>query len=143
VEITSSRVFTVPRDRLFAMFSEPDELAEWWGPSGFTNTFHEFDFRPGGKWRFTMHGPDLKDHENQKTFIEIREPERIVFDHSASTHSFRMTMDYEPVGDGRYTRLVWRMDFKDGPANEGFRDFITVANEQNFDRLEARLKSKP
>jgi uncharacterized protein YndB with AHSA1/START domain len=143
MEIINTRVFAAPRERLFAMFSDPGELTEWWGPSGFTNTFHEFDFRPGGRWRFTMHGPDLKDYENEKTFIEIVEPQRIVFDHFEPMHGFRMTMDYEPVGDGEYTKLTWQMDFADGAGNEKFRDLITVANEQNFDRLEARLRGKP
>jgi uncharacterized protein YndB with AHSA1/START domain len=142
MEITSTRVFPVPRERLFAMFSDPAELVHWWGPSGFTNTFHEFDFRPGGKWRFTMHGPDLKDYENEKTFVEVAEPERIVFDHFEPMHTFRMTMTYEPLADGRATRLTWRMAFEDGAGNEKFRDFIATATEQNFDRLEARLPAK-
>jgi uncharacterized protein YndB with AHSA1/START domain len=142
MEIVNTRIFPVPRERLFAMFSDPDELAGWWGPSGFTNTFHEFDFRPGGKWRFTMHGPDLKDYENEKTFVEVAKPERIVFDHFETMHGFRMTMSYEPLGEGRATRLTWQMDFKDDSGNEKLKDFIAVANEQNFDRLEARLQAK-
>ena len=142
MEIISTRTFVAPRERLFAMFSDPGELAEWWGPSGFTNTFQEFEFRPGGKWRFTMHGPDLKDYENEKTFLEIVAPERIVFDHTEPMHSFRMSMDYEPLADGSATKLTWRMNFEDGASNEKFRDFISIANEQNFDRLEARLKTK-
>lgn len=141
MEITNTRVFVAPRERLFAMFSNPGELAEWWGPSGFTNTFHEFDFRPGGKWRFTMHGPDLQNYENEKTFVEIVEPERVVFDHFEPMHGFRMTMQYEPLGNGRYTRLTWRMNFADSSESKKLRDFITVANEQNFDRLEARLQN--
>ena len=124
------------------MFSDPGELAEWWGPSGFTNTFHEFEFRPGGKWRFTMHGPDLKDYENEKTFLEIVEPERIVFEHTEPMHGFRMSMDYEPLADGSATKLTWRMNLEDGASNEKFRDFISIAKEPNFDRLEAHLNTK-
>jgi uncharacterized protein YndB with AHSA1/START domain len=140
MEILSSRIFAVPPARLFGMFGDPSRLCAWWGPSGFTCTFHEFDFRPGGKWRFTMHGPDRKDYENEKTFVEIVEPERIVFDHSEPMHSFRMTMDYSPLAEGKATRLTWRMAFEEGAGNEKFRDFIAVANEQNFDRLEAQLQ---
>ena len=46
-EIVSSRVFKIGRDLLFNAWSDPQFLARWWGPKGFTNTFHEFDFRQG------------------------------------------------------------------------------------------------
>lgn len=56
-EIVSSRIFTSPRELVFKAWSDPDHLKNWWGPAGFTNTFEAFDFRPGGRWRFVMHGP--------------------------------------------------------------------------------------
>lgn len=49
-EIISSREFGVPRERVFRAWTTPDLLARWWGPHGFTNTFHECDVRPGGTW---------------------------------------------------------------------------------------------
>ena len=137
-EVVGTRVFAVSRERLFGMFADPGKLAQWWGPAGFTNTFHDFDFRPGGKWRLTMHGPDGANYENEKTFVEVIEPERIVVDHFQAMHMFRMTMTYEEVVEG--TRLTWRMVFEDGAANEKFRDFIVAANEENFDRLEAMFE---
>ena len=88
-----------------------------------------------------MQGPDLKNYENEKTFVEIMEPERIVFDHLGPMHTYRMTMDYSPLGNGRATPLTWGMVFEKGAGNEKFRDFIAVANEENFDRLEARLQT--
>ncbi|MGB5026600.1 MAG: SRPBCC domain-containing protein, partial [Saprospiraceae bacterium] len=57
-EIVSSRIFSAHRELVFRAWSEPNHLKNWWGPAGFTNTFNEFDFRVGGKWRFIMHGPD-------------------------------------------------------------------------------------
>ncbi len=51
-EITYVRVFNAPRAMVWSARSNPEHLAQWWGPDGFTNTFHEFDFRPGGHWRF-------------------------------------------------------------------------------------------
>ena len=47
-EIVTTRVFDAPRERMFDAFSDPDWLARWWGPTGFTNTFHEFDFQREG-----------------------------------------------------------------------------------------------
>ena len=60
-EIVSIRVFDFPRELVFNAWTDPEHLVHWWGPKGFTNTFHEFDLRPGGIWRFVMHGPDGRD----------------------------------------------------------------------------------
>ena len=43
-----------PREFVWRAFSEPEHLAQWWGPKGFRNTFHEFDLRPGGHWVFSV-----------------------------------------------------------------------------------------
>ena len=56
-EIVTTRVMDAPRELVFKAWTDPDHLVHWWGPTGFTNTFHEFDLKPGGVWRFVMHGP--------------------------------------------------------------------------------------
>ena len=57
-EFLHSRRIDAPWERVFHAFSDAAHLTRWWGPKGFTSTFHEFDLRPGGRWRFVMHGPD-------------------------------------------------------------------------------------
>lgn len=57
-EIVSVRVVNASREIVFKAWTDPQHLRSWWGPNGFTNTFHEFDLKPEGHWRFTMHGPD-------------------------------------------------------------------------------------
>lgn len=47
-EIVSTRVFDAPREVVFQAFTDPDRLAQWWGPRGFTSTFHEFARSRGG-----------------------------------------------------------------------------------------------
>jgi uncharacterized protein YndB with AHSA1/START domain len=136
-EIVSSRVLAANREEVFRAFSDPGRLAEWWGPAGFTNTFQEFDFRPGGRWRFTMHGPDGNAYEMNKRFTEIVAPEKIVLDHAQSGHDFTMTITLAAQGDR--TAVVWRMHFFDAAEAEKIRAFILQANEQNFDRLAAHL----
>ena len=89
-EIVSTRVFDAPREVVFRAFTDPALLARWWGPKGFTNTFHEFDPRPGGAWRFVMHGPDGTDYPMTKDFVEVVPPERIVLQHIQAMHKFRM-----------------------------------------------------
>ena len=134
-EIISTRVFDVSRDRLFAAFSDPKQLAQWWGPKGFTNTFDEFDFRPGGDWKFTMHGPDGKDYANHTRFIEIVPAERIVYEHIAP--HFRMTITLADAGTG--THMIWCMQFETAEICERFKPICVPANEENFDRLAAFL----
>ena len=136
-EIHSTRVFGVSRERLFEAFRDPSQLARWWGPEGFTNTIDEFDLQPGGKWRFTMHGPDGSDYPNTNVFSEVDPPSRIAFVHDSPVHRFRMTMDFTEDGPG--ARLTWRMEFEDPDEAAKLREFIVTANEQNFDRLEAVL----
>jgi uncharacterized protein YndB with AHSA1/START domain len=47
-EIVITRVFDVPRERVFEAFTDPAQVGHWWGPTGFTTTIHEMDVRPGG-----------------------------------------------------------------------------------------------
>ena len=137
-EIVSTRLINVSCEAVFGAFADPKRLAQWWGPKGFTNTFKEFDLRPGGFWRFVMHGPDGADFSNESTFLEVVKPERIVFQHLEPIHRFETTMTFA-AEDGQ-TRLTWRMLFESADECEKLRNFIADANEQNFDRLEAYLK---
>src|SRR4051812_25308124 len=56
-EIVSIRMFNTDQATLFNAWENPGILSQWWGPKGFTNTFHAFNFTPGGTWNFTMHAP--------------------------------------------------------------------------------------
>lgn len=139
-EIRSSRIFDVSRERLYAEWSDPERLALWWGPRGFSNTFHEFDLRPGGVWRFVMHGPDGTDYPNKSVFDEVVKPERIVFRH-VSGPAFQMTVSFTEQAGG--TLLDWRMLFETAEVCDQVKTFAVDANEQNFDRLAAQLERRP
>ena len=136
-EVVSTRDFSAPRDLVFKAFSDPTWLVHWWGPKGFTNTFQMFDLRPGGLWRFVMHGPDGVDYANESVFVEIVKPERIVFRHLRPIHEFQMTITFVEQ-DGK-TRLEWRMLFPSAAECATVKMYAVDANEQNFDRLEAQL----
>ena len=79
-ELIITRLLNAPRELVFAAWTDPKHLAEWWGPKGFTNTTHEINVRPGGLWRFIMHGPDGTNFDNYVRFLEVVEGERLVFD---------------------------------------------------------------
>jgi uncharacterized protein YndB with AHSA1/START domain len=139
--IVNTRLFPAPRARVFAAFADPAVLARWWGPQGFANEFHEFDFRAGGAWRFTMRGPDGASYTLDKRFAEIAAPERIVVRHNQEGHGFSLAMTLAEKAGG--TELTWRMLFDDPAEAARLRDFIASANEQNFDRLAAVLAAQP
>lgn len=138
-QIVSSRLIRAPREVMFRAFTDPALLAQWWGPKGFTNTFETFDLRPGGQWKFIMHGPNGKEYPNLSEFLEIREPERIVFNHVVPP-LFRMTIGFEEVENG--TRFSFQMLFETEEEYENVKGYVPEANEQNFDRLEAVLQKQ-
>ncbi|HEX3938353.1 MAG TPA: SRPBCC family protein [Xanthobacteraceae bacterium] len=111
--IIGIREFDAPRALVFAAFTDPKHLAQWWGPNGFTTTTASFDMRPGGVWRFAMHGPDGRDYQNRITFEEVAPPERLVYRHGGGEDvelvQFRQIITFEDLG-GR-TRITWRGDF--------------------------------
>lgn len=136
-EIVSVRTFDAPPAALYAAFADPARLARWWGPVGFRDTIHAFDFRPGGAWNHTMHGPDGTDYRNESVFVEVVPNERIVFDHLRTMHRFVMTMTY--AGAGGRTTLTWRMRFDTAEECAKVKAFAGPANQQNFDRLAAEV----
>jgi uncharacterized protein YndB with AHSA1/START domain len=81
-EIVTTRLFDAPRELVWRAWTEPAHVGQWWGPSGFTNTIIEMDVRPGGVWRFIMHGPEGVDYPNRIVFTEVTPPERLVYIHS-------------------------------------------------------------
>jgi uncharacterized protein YndB with AHSA1/START domain len=111
--IIGVREFDAPRDLVFSAFSDPKHLAQWWGPNGFSTTTLSFDMRPGGVWRFVMHGPDGRDYQNRIIYEEIVPPERLVYRHGGGDDGepvqFRQTIIFEDLG-GR-TCITWRGDF--------------------------------
>lgn len=81
-EIVTERLLNAPREVVFKVWSDPAHISRWWGPNGFTTTTSKMDFRPGGQWRFVMHGPDGRDYKNLIVYSEIKAPEQIAYHHS-------------------------------------------------------------
>lgn len=128
---------TIPHtlEAIVAAFAHPDVLARWWGPAGFTNTFETFDFRPGGRWKYVMHGPKGTHHPNESEFVEVG-PSRIVI-HHVSPPRYRLTIALTGAVGG--TQVSWVQEFEDAAVAERIRHIVEPANEQNLDRLAAVL----
>ena len=136
-EIVNTRLFPASREKVFHAFADPAQVAQWWGPNGFTNTIQEFDLRAGGRWRLIMHAPNGAAYHNESQFTVVERPERIVYQHLEPIHRFQMTMLF--ADRGGQTELTWRMRFESLAEATKLRQFIYDANEQNFDRLAAHL----
>jgi uncharacterized protein YndB with AHSA1/START domain len=109
-ELSFSRVYAAPRERVWDAWTDPAQVVRWWGPRGFTTTTHQMDVRPGGTWLFIMHGPDGTDYDNRIVFTELVRPERLVYVHDGGEGStdppFHVTVTFADDGGG--TRLDMR-----------------------------------
>jgi uncharacterized protein YndB with AHSA1/START domain len=139
-EIVTRRTIGASSKTVFRAWTDPDMLKEWWGPAGFTNTFHEFDLRPGGKWRFTMHGPEKGNYQNECIFLRIEEPVLIAWDR-ISQPLFRVVAMFEELAPAS-TYLTFRMQFDTKENCDKIKKFAVDKNEENFDKLEKLLGLK-
>ena len=113
--IAASRVFDAPRDVVWRMWTEPDQIAQWWGPKGFSNSIDSMDVRRGGAWTFVMHGPDGRDYENKIVYREVVKPTRIAYDH-VTRPRFHTTVVFTALGDR--TKISMRMLFTTRPLRD-------------------------
>jgi pimeloyl-ACP methyl ester carboxylesterase/uncharacterized protein YndB with AHSA1/START domain len=137
-EIFLSRTLNAPVALVWEMWTDPQHIANWWGPNGFTNTISTMDLKPGGQWNLVMHGPDGTDYDNKSIFREIIRHKRIVFDH-VSYPKITFTITFEDRGDKTF--LTWHMLF------ESAEEFQQIAKQngavegakQNVEKLEIYL----
>ena len=133
----TTRRLAAPPARVFSALADPARLARWWGPAGFSSRFEHFDLRPGGRWRFVLHGPDGRDYPNEMAFEAVEAPRRVVMRHLVG-HLFELTITLDDDGAGG-TRLGWRQRFESAEHCARVAAVVVPANEQNLDRLEAEL----
>lgn len=152
-EITITRIFDAPRELVFKAWKDEEMMSKWWGPKDFTAPSCSMDFRVGGKYLFCMRAPDGKDYWSAGVYLEIKEPEKIVYTDDfadengniihASAYGFNgdwpderiVTVTFEKIGDKTKMTLN-HTGFPEGDmgkmANEGWN--------QSLDKLAASLK---
>ena len=74
-----TRVFDAPPEVVFKAWTDPKQVAKWWGPKGFTNPRCEWDARPGKKIRIDMTGPNGIVYPMGGEFIEVDPPLQLIF----------------------------------------------------------------
>lgn len=106
VTVKFDRVFDAPREIVFAAWTDPKQLAEWWGPEGFTNPVCEFEPRVGGKIFIDMTGPDGTSYPMTGTVDEIVPSVRLVFTASAFDGELVGRTTVEFIDHGGRTRVL-------------------------------------
>lgn len=124
-ELVFERILNAPRELVWEVWTNPDHLAKWWGPNGFSLTTQNMNVDPGGIWKFIMHGPDGRDYSNKIRFLEVEKPERLVYKHEGDIDtepvSFSVTVLFEAFG--KKTRLSMRMLF------DSAEDLVRISRE--------------
>jgi uncharacterized protein YndB with AHSA1/START domain len=143
-EIHIERIFDAPRDRVFAAFTDPDLIPEWWGPRGTTAFVEKMDVRTGGDWRFLVRGSDGSETGFRGTYREVIAPERIVQTFEWDGMPGYVSVDiatFEDLGDR--TKVTTRSLFhtpeeRDGMLGSGMEGGLNETY-QRLDELLERL----
>jgi len=143
-EIRITRVYDAPVEAVWDAWTDPEQVAKWWGPRGFTITTHGKDLRPGGHWTYTMHGPDGTDYPNTTHYFEVEKYRKLVYDHGGSDDRppmFRVTVLFSEIPDG--TLMEMCMTLPTPEALEETRKIIKKASgNSTWDRLAEYLEKK-
>ena len=132
----TSREIPATVEEVFAAFSDPERLARWWGPAGFTNTFNICEFKNGGRWSYVMHSPHGGNPVNESLFETIEPLKKVVIQH-VSEPKYRLTIDLAPSESG--TVVSWSQEFESSKVASRIEKIVVPANEQNLDRLTAEV----
>lgn len=140
-ELRITRVYDAPVQAVWDAWTDTEQVAQWWGPRGFTITTHSKDLRPGGHWSYTMHGPDGTDYENKTLYYEVEECAKLVYDHGGNDDRpplFRVTVLFSEAE--RKTTMDMTMALATQEAAEQIKGFIKKAGgNATWDRLAEHL----
>jgi uncharacterized protein YndB with AHSA1/START domain len=142
-EVVITRVLGAPRELVFKAWTDPRHVAQWWGPSGFTNPVCEVDARPGGAIRIVMRAPDGTEYPMTGVFREVVAPERLVLttvccgDRDGKNTVEGVTTVTFSEHDGRTTLSVRARAAVVAEAAAHFLEGMDAGWTQTIDRLDA------
>ena len=112
-EIVLSRVIDAPRSLVYAAWTDPDQIQQWFGPEGFAIETKEIDLHPGGVWRFDMVAPDGTRYTNRMVFLRMEAPAFIEVEHGSDQENdpgkFRMLVTFDEQSDGKTVLTLRQM----------------------------------
>ena len=136
-EIYISRIYDAPVKLVWDAWTDPEKVAKWWGPRGFTITTQHKDTRTGGSWNYIMHGPDGVDYVNKTKYLEVEKYSRLVYDHGGNDDRaplFRVTVEFTEVKG--QTKMEMTMALATAEAAAETKKFIKKAGgDSTWDRL--------
>jgi len=156
-EFVISRLLKAPRELVFACFTEPERMKEWWGPKGFKVIAAKMDLKPGGFYHYGLRAPDGSAMWGKFIYREINKPSRIVLVSSFSDEAGNITrhpmapiwplqmlstFTFETEGDGTRLTIRW---LPIDPSDEERAAFEAGFGHMNqgwsgsFEQLEAYL----
>ena len=132
-ELVLVRETDVPREKLYAGWTQPDLLVQWFTPAPWVTTACEIDLRPGGTCKTTMRSPEGQEFPNVGVYMEIVPNEKLVFTDAYlpgwepnPNHFFTAVLTWEtlPSGKTRYTAraLHWTQEACERHASMGFTE---------------------
>lgn len=143
-EIVLVRDFDASPAQVFEAWSSPKKIGQWWGPNGFTTTTHRMEFKPGGEWKYIMHGPDGTDFDNYVKYRAIEKPKKIIYDHGETPGEpfhFTVQVTFEKIGNR--TRLKHRMIFPSKAARDKTVNYGAIeGGKQTMNRLAEFLERR-
>ncbi|MGH2983284.1 MAG: SRPBCC family protein [Solirubrobacterales bacterium] len=135
-EVVTERVFDAPRDRVYAAFTDPELIPQWWGLRSTTTVVDKLDVRPGGAWRFVERNSDGSENGFRGTFREVTPPESLVYTfewEGMPGHVVVDTVTFEDL-DGRTkvtnTSLFHTTEERDGMLESGMEKGLNESYEQ-------------
>jgi uncharacterized protein YndB with AHSA1/START domain len=142
-EITLTRVYDAPRERVFEVWTRPEHISRWWGPHGFTTVTESMDVRPGGTWKYVMKHAEHGEFDNLITYREVVRPERLVYSHGTSTETEQFHVTVTFAEQGGKTRLTMHSVWPSAEAFEAVRKFgVEKGGNETLDRLTEHLAQR-
>lgn len=143
-ELKLHREYDAPLDIVWDAWSDQEQIAQWWGPRGFTLTTESKDLRSGGTWKYVMHGPDGANYDNFTKYDVVEPRKKLVYDHGGTETSnplFKVTVLFAEK-NGK-TQMDMTMLFPSPEVAEASAKFIKKAGgESTWDRLAEYVNAK-
>lgn len=142
-EIVVSRRFNAPRELVWAAWTHPEHIGNWWGPDGFTTTTEKMELRPGGEWRFVMHAPNGMNFQNYVQYSEVVEPERLVYLHGEDEERIDFEVTVTFVERDGATEVTLRQVYETAEARDRAIEEVGAieGGKQTLDRLAGYLET--
>jgi uncharacterized protein YndB with AHSA1/START domain len=140
LEFKVERVFDHPIERVWAAYTDPALIPQWWGQG---TTVDRFDLRPGGSYRFVSNPGTDKESAFIGDFLEITPPDRIVQTFGMEGpygNPMTQTIELERVGDGTHLAITSRFDTTEERDNTAkYAEHGATWGWNQLDALLARL----